>query len=412
MKQQINILVTGAAGFIGWKVCEFLLTKPELIPLSLEAEGKHSPISSPLRGEGKGEGVKSVTVIGIDNMNDYYDVRLKEWRLDQLKKYPNFKFHKLDIENYSSLKKLFHEYSNTPLPRNSDTQKISGFPSPVIASPSSSREKQSKNTVQRTQNRSEAAKTASKMPQPPFMAGINLAARAGVRYSLENPFVYYTTNVIGTLNLLELCREFGVKKFILASTSSLYAGQKMPFKENLPVNEPISPYAASKKSAEVTCYTYHHLYGIDVTILRYFTVYGPASRPDMSPLRFISWVYQEKPVIIYGDGTQSRDFTYVDDIARGTIMALKPLGFDTINLGCDKPYNLLDFLGMIEEKLGKKANIVYEPMHPADMKATWADINKAREFFQWKPDIDIEQGITISTDWYLKNQTWLNKIEL
>jgi nucleoside-diphosphate-sugar epimerase len=229
---------------------------------------------------------------------------------------------------------------------------------------------------------------------------------------MENPFVYYTTNVIGNLNLLELCREFGVNKFILASTSSLYAGQKMPFKENLPVNEPISPYAASKKAAEMTCYTYHHLYGIDVTILRYFTVYGPASRPDMSPLRFISWVYQEKPVIIYGDGTQSRDFTYVDDIARGTIMALKPLGFDIINLGCDKPYELIEFLGMIEKKLGKKVRIVNEPMHPADMKATWADINKAKNILKWQPMKNLEQGIEDSIQWFNQHHTLAMSIKL
>ena len=372
MNQQMNILVTGATGFIGWKVCEFLLTKPELIPSSLEAEGKHSSISSPLGGEGKGEGVKSVNVIGIDNMNDYYDVRLKQWRLDQLKKYPNFKFHKLDIENHAGLKDLFRRYSSNK------------NPSPLTG-----------------EGKGEGVTDSPHHPctTAPFLAIINLAARAGVRYSLENPFVYYTTNVIGTLNLLELCREFSVKKFILASTSSLYAGQKMPSKEELSVNEPISPYAASKKSAEVTCYTYHHLYDMDVTILRYFTVYGPASRPDMSPLRFISWVHQEKPVIIYGDGTQSRDFTYVDDIARGTIMALKPLGFDIINLGCDEPYKLLDFLGMIEKKLGKKAHIVHEPAHPADMQATWADIAKANEILKWQPTVSLKQGLDTAVNY-------------
>jgi len=379
-----NILVTGAAGFIGWKVCEFLLTKPDLIPSSLEAKGKHSPIPSflgakgkhspipsPLGGEGKGEGVKvkSINVIGIDNMNDYYDVRLKQWRLEQLKKYPNFTFHQLDIENYGVLKKLFQQYSMSPIHRNSVS---------------------------------------------PFLSIINLAARAGVRYSLENPFIYYTTNVIGNLNLLELCREFGVKKYILASTSSLYAGQKMPFKETLPVNEPISPYAASKKSGEVTCYTYHNLYDIDVTILRYFTVYGPASRPDMCPLRFISWVYQEKPVIIYGDGTQSRDFTYVDDIAQGTIKALKPLGFEIINLGGDKPCKLMDFLQIIQNKLNKpnKLNIIYEPFHPADMMATWADITKAKNILAWQPEIKLEQGIESAVKWFVENRSWAAKIKL
>ncbi|OGU55591.1 MAG: nucleotide sugar epimerase, partial [Ignavibacteria bacterium RBG_13_36_8] len=244
----------------------------------------------------------------------------------------------------------------------------------------------------------------------PFLAVINLAARAGVRYSMENPFVYYMTNVIGNLNLLELCREFKVKKYVLASTSSLYAGQKMPFKEDLPVNEPISPYAASKKAAEVTCYTYNKLYNIDVTILRYFTVYGPASRPDMSPLRFISWVYQEKPVIIYGDGNQSRDFTYVDDIARGTILAMKPLGFEIINLGGDQPVKLMDFLHMIEEKLGKKANIVHEEFHPADMLATWADIKKAKQLIQWQSQVNINNGLNSMIQWFLHNSSFASNI--
>ena len=193
------ILVTGAAGFIGSKVSEMLLES-------------------------------GYNVIGIDNLNDYYDIKLKLWRLDNLKD-NNFKFYRTDIENYDDLNAIFQEYS----------------------------------------------------PE----AVINLAARAGVRYSLENPFIYLSTNAGGTLNLLELCKEYNVPKFILASTSSLYAGQKMPFKEGLPVNTPISPYAASKKSAEAMAYTYHYLYGIDVTILRYFTVYGPGGRPDMSIFRFI-----------------------------------------------------------------------------------------------------------------------------
>ncbi len=402
MSHQINILVTGAAGFIGWKVCEFLLTKPDLIPSSLEAEGK-------------GEGVKSVNVIGIDNMNDYYDVRLKQWRLEQLNKISmnqsqspyesKFIFHKLDIENYDSLKKLFQQYSTLKNPSPLKGGAPTHIPSPLMGEGKACPELVSGG---------EGVTNSTHHPcsSAPFLAIINLAARAGVRYSLENPFVYYTTNVIGTLNLLELCREFGVKKFILASTSSLYAGQKMPFKEDLPVNEPISPYAASKKSAEVTCYTYHNLYDIDITILRYFTVYGPASRPDMSPLRFISWVYQEKPVIIYGDGKQSRDFTYVDDIARGTIMALKPLGFDIINLGCDQPHELLEFLKLIEEKLGKKAKIVHEPFHPADMQATWADITKAKNILAWQPKIKLEQGIESAVKWFTENRSWAKKIKL
>jgi nucleoside-diphosphate-sugar epimerase len=228
---------------------------------------------------------------------------------------------------------------------------------------------------------------------------------------MENPFVYYTTNVMGTLNLLELCKECNVKKFILASTSSLYAGQKMPFSESLPVNEPISPYAASKKSAEATCYTYHYLYDINVSIVRYFTVYGPAGRPDMSIFRFIYWIDHDIPVIIYGDGSQSRDFTYVEDIARGTIYALKPTGFQIINLGGDKPYKLIDILSMIERKMGKKTKKVYKPFHPADMLTTWADISSAGRMLMWKPEIGMEQGIDRAIEWYRENK-WAANISL
>jgi len=351
MDKKLNILVTGAAGFIGWKVCEFLLAKPELIPTDIVTDDS-----------------ATISVVGIDNMNDYYDVRLKEWRLEQLKRHPNFEFHKLDIENRDGLERLFQQYSTR--------------------------------------------KTLSSLSSAPFFAVINLAARAGVRYSMENPFVYYTTNVLGTLNLLELCRVYGIKKFILASTSSLYAGQKMPFKETLPVNEPISPYAASKKGAEVTCYTYHRLYDLDITIVRYFTVYGPAGRPDMSIFRFIYWIDQEEPVIIYGDGTQSRDFTYVDDIARGTILALRPLGFEIINLGGDQPHKLIDVLHNIEGLLGKKAKIEHQPFHPADMLATWADVTKAKELLNWRPQIDIGRGIESAVDWYQKNRSWAKGIKI
>jgi len=246
-----KVLVTGVAGFIGSRVAEKLLEK-------------------------------NWEVIGIDNLNDYYDIRLKLWRLENLRKNNNFKFYQVNIENFDELKLIFQEHC----------------------------------------------------PE----AVINLAARAGVRYSMENPFVYLSTNASGNLNLLELCREFKINKYILASTSSLYAGQKTPFKEDLPVNTPISPYAATKKAAESMAYTYHYLYGIDVSILRYFTVYGPAGRPDMSSFRFIKWINEGLPLEIYGDGSQERDFTYVDDIARGTIKALKPLEYEIINLGGNKPY--------------------------------------------------------------------------
>jgi nucleoside-diphosphate-sugar epimerase len=231
---------------------------------------------------------------------------------------------------------------------------------------------------------------------------------------MENPFVYYTTNVIGNLNLLELCREFGVKKYVFASTSSLYAGQKMPFNEDLPVNKPISPYAASKKGAEVTCYTHHKLYGIDTTVLRYFTVYGPAGRPDMSIFRFISWIDRGESITVYGDGTQSRDFTYVDDIAGGTIAVVRPLGFDIINLGGDNPHKLMEVLELISKKLNKssKLNIQYKDFHPADMMATHADITKARQKLGWEPMITIENGIEETIRWYQENHSFASGIKL
>ncbi len=313
-----KILVTGAAGFIGWKTSEKLLEK-------------------------------GYEVVGVDNMNDYYDVRLKEWRLNQLLPHKNFKFYKIDIEDKNALKELFK--SNK------------------------------------------------------FDAIINLAARAGVRYSIENPYIYYTTNVMGTLNLLELAKDFGVPKFVLASTSSLYAGQPMPFKEDLPVNQPISPYAASKKAAEVLCYTYHYLYGIDVTVLRYFTVYGPAGRPDMSIFRFIKWIMEDKPVQIYGDGTQGRDFTYVDDIAEGTIKALKPLGYEIINLGGgNRPVSLNDILDMVGAELKKRVRVNYGNFLKVDLKSSWADINKAQKLLGWSPNYSMNEGIRLTINWFLMNR--------
>ena len=320
-----TFLVTGCAGFIGWKVSEKLLER----------------------------GYK---VIGVDNLNDYYDVKVKKYRLNSLKNYPEFKFYEVDIENLEGLKEVFKKNS--------------------------------------------------------FDYVINEAARAGVRYSMENPYVYFTTNVLGTLNLLELCKEYGVKKFVLASTSSLYAGQKMPFNEDLPVNTPISPYAASKKSAEVLCYTYHYLYGIDVSIVRYFTVYGPAGRPDMSVFRFIKWILEDKPLEVFGDGSQSRDFTYVDDIAEGTILATRPLGYEIINLGNNRPHSLMEMIGLIERYTGKKARFEMRDFHKADMKATWADIGKAKSLLGWEPKVSLEEGIKRTVEWTLENWSWIKDVRL
>ncbi len=320
-----KILLTGIAGFIASRTGQMLLDR-------------------------------GIDVVGIDNINDYYDVRIKEYRLKSLRKYKNFTFYKCDIENKYALKTIFKKF--------------------------------------------------------PFTTVANLAARAGVRYSMKNPYVYLSTNAMGTLNLLELCKEYKVKKFLLASTSSLYAGQKMPFVENLPVNSPISPYAASKKAAEVMAYTYHYLYGIDVSILRYFTVYGPAGRPDMSIFRFIKWIDESKPIEIFGDGTQSRDFTYVDDIAAGTIKALKKVGFEIINLGGNRPYELNEMIRLIEKQLGKESQRHEKAFHKTDLKATWANISKAQQLLAWQPKVSLEEGIKQTVAWYLANKIWLAKITI
>lgn len=296
------------------------------------------------------------TVTGIDNLNDAYDTRLKMWRLNRLRSKPGFTFYQVDIADRRALHTVL-----------ADESSIAGV--------------------------------------------INLAARAGVRQSVENPWVYIETNITGTLNLLELCRERGINKFVLASTSSLYGtNNPMPYREDADTNQPISPYAASKKAAEVMCYTYHSLYQIDVSVVRYFTVFGPAGRPDMSLFRFVQWINEGKPVTVFGDGKQSRDFTYVDDIARGTIAALKPLGYETINLGSDRPVVLADVIEMVEEYLGKKAQISYVPRHPADVTATWADISKARVKLLWEPQMPFAQGVKNLVDWYRENRDWAKDI--
>lgn len=321
-----SVLVTGAAGFIASRVARLL------------AED-------------------GVDVVGLDNLNDAYDQRIKQHRLGELNGIENFSFYEADIENLYELEPIFEKHS--------------------------------------------------------FDAIFNLAARAGVRYSIVNPHVYMQSNAQGALNLLELMQRNDCGKLVLASTSSLYAGQPMPFHEELPVEQPLSPYAASKKAAEVMSYTYHHLYGIDVSVLRYFTVYGPAGRPDMAPFRFIKWIHEGTPITVFGDGSQTRDFTYVDDIARGTVLASKPLGHTVINLGGGKrPIALLDFIQMIEERLGRKAELVFQPMSASEMVDTSADIRKAKELLDWEPEIDLEEGLDRTVQWYLDNLDWASQVEL
>jgi nucleoside-diphosphate-sugar epimerase len=324
-------LVTGCAGFIASQVTRLLL------------EAGHR-------------------VVGIDNLNDYYDVSLKLHRVEllQSRDWPNsggFEFLKLDLEDVPALKHLFNQYS--------------------------------------------------------FDAVINLAARAGVRYSMINPTVYMTTNAMGSLNLLEEMRTRGIKKYVLASTSSLYAGQEMPFDETLAVNTPISSYAASKKAAELMAYSHHYLYDIDVSICRYFTVYGPAGRPDMCIFRFIKWIDEGTPLELFGDGSQSRDFTYVDDIARGTIAAIKPVGYEIFNLGGGKqPITLNAVIGKLEVLLGKKAKIEYKTFHKADIKETYANIDKAAQMLDWRPQTALDEGLEQCVKWYNDNKPWSEQIVL
>lgn len=319
-------LVTGAAGFIGARVCELL------------AGAGHA-------------------VVGVDNLNETYDVRLKLWRLERLKTRPQFSFVRADVCDPGALEQVF--------------------------------------------------KSAG-----PFDAVLNLAARAGVRQSLEDPEAYLQTNVAGTLHLLELCRKTGVGKFVLASSSSLYGTSgRLPYREDDDTDRPISPYAASKKAAEVLCHAYHAQYAIDVTVFRYFTVYGPAGRPDMSPLRFVQWITEGRPLKVFGDGRQSRDFTYVDDIARGTILGLKPLGYEVINLGSDRPIAMLEVIRLIERLVGREAMLTYLPSHPADVPATWADVSKARSILGWEPSTTREEGFGELVRWYRENREMASEID-
>lgn len=322
----MTVLVTGCAGFIGWKVTERLLEQ-------------------------------GAEVVGADNLNTSYDVRLKQWRLDQLQAHPQFAFSHTDITDLAQTHALFER-------------------------------------------------------NPRLEAVVNMAARAGVRQSLLDPWAYYATNVIGTLNLLEQIRHFGVPKFVLASTSSVYGDGPRPFREDQPTDRPRSPYAASKKSAETLCYSYATLYGLDVTVLRYFTVYGPAGRPDMSIFRFIRWIAEGDPLILYGDGSQERDFTYVEDVAAGTVAALRRVGFDVINLGSDRPVSIRDVITQLERLLERKATITHRPVHPADVPATWADISRARRILDWEPRTSLEQGLEHAVRWYLTNRSWASELPL
>lgn len=304
-------------------------------------------------------------VWGLDDLSNGYDPALKQYRLRKFARRHNFGFKQLDISDREELGYFF-------------------------------------------------ADEAAMLPEGyvPFDAVINLAARAGVRASVENPWQYYQTNTQGTLNLLELCRRYRVPKFVLASTSSLYGEQDVPFRETQDTSHPLSPYAASKKAAETLAHTYHHLHGLDVTVLRYFTVYGPAGRPDMSMYRFIRWIAEGEPLDLYGDGGQSRDFTYIDDVARGTVAALRPLGYQVVNLGGNRPVTLSKIIGRIEELLGRKADIRCHDAHPADVRETWAQTTRARLVLGWRPSIGIDEGLRRCVEWYQRNRDFARQVSL
>jgi nucleoside-diphosphate-sugar epimerase len=318
-----HYLLTGAAGFIGARTAELLLDA----------------------GHG---------VVGVDDVNDAYDPRVKRHRLARLAPRRGFRFLELDIAKRDALARIGNER---------------------------------------------------------FDAVLNLAARAGVRASVENPWVYVETNVTGSLNLLEWCRARGVRKFVLSSTSSVYGGSDASvFREDQETSRPISPYAATKKAAEALCYTWHALHGIDVTVLRYFTVYGPAGRPDMSVFRFVRGIREGTPITVYGDGTMARDFTYVDDVARGTIAALRPLGYEIVNLGGEKPTSVNELIATIEGALGRKAERRFAPPHPADVPRTAACIDKARRLLGWEPRVSLSEGVARAAAWYEAERSWAKDV--
>lgn len=234
---------------------------------------------------------------------------------------------------------------------------------------------------------------------------VHLAAKAGVRPSVESPQDYFEVNINGTINILETAKEHGVKKMIFASSSSVYGNNtKIPFSETDFVDHPISPYAASKKAGELICYTYHELYNMDISCLRFFTVYGPRQRPDLAIHKFAKLISDNKPVSVYGDGSFKRDFTYVNDTVFGINQAIKNLGgFNVYNLGNSRTISVLEMVAELEKALGKKAQIDYRPLQPGDVKLTFADISRAKKELQYNPQYDFSTGIKNFVEWLQSN---------
>ena len=316
-------LVTGAAGFIGFFLSKALLDKGE-------------------------------QVIGLDNLNDYYEVSLKESRLAVLKKYENFQFYRADLADKEAVFAIFKQH----------------LPAVVV----------------------------------------NLAAQAGVRYSIENPDAYISSNIEGFFHILEACRHYPVEHLVFASSSSVYGGnKKVPFSTEDQVDKPISLYAATKKSNELMAYAYSKLYGIPLTGLRFFTVYGPMGRPDMAYFKFAKKIMAGEPIQIYNHGDMRRDFTYIDDIVAGIEKILcHPPGKDEngaaykiYNIGNNKPEKLMDYISVLEGCLGKEAKKEFLPMQPGDVYETYADVTDLMRDFDFKPSTTIEEGLSRFAEWFL-----------
>ncbi len=320
----MTLLVTGAAGFIGFHLTRALLN-----------EG----------GE----------VIGVDNLNDYYDVTLKEARLEQLAANSGFVFHHLDIADQGGMEKLV-----------ADNPGITGV--------------------------------------------LHMAAQAGVRYSLENPMAYAQTNLQGQLQLLEVCRRLGnLEHFIFASSSSVYGGRvELPFRVEDRTDNPVSLYAATKRSGELMCHSYAHLYDLPITALRFFTVYGPWGRPDMAYFMFTKSILAGEPIDVFNNGEMRRDFTYIDDVVEGVLSCLKhppvrkdeTAPFALYNIGNNRSENLMDFIAVIEKETGKKADVNFKPMQPGDVKETFADVDSAKRDFGFDPETGIDDGLPRFVEWY------------
>lgn len=316
----MKFIITGAAGFIGFHLAKKLLEE-------------------------------NFTVIGIDNVNDYYPVELKNSRLETLRKHPDFEFHQVNIADKSAIFEIFKKHA--------DAEYV-----------------------------------------------IHLAAQAGVRYSIENPFAYAESNLTGQLVILEACRHYmpNLKQLIYASSSSVYgANTKQPYSIEDRVDNPVSLYAATKKSGEMMAHSYHSLYKIPMTGLRFFTVYGTYGRPDMAYYSFTKNIYEGTPIKIFNNGNMQRDFTYVDDIVNGIISLIKSRpdnSYKVYNLGNNKPVKLMDFVNTLQDVIGKQAVIEYAPMQKGDVLATYADINASIKAFNFQPKTDIKTGLERFVEWY------------